>query len=287
MCANPCTLLQVRDLRSRKKYRTMEAMHYSDLPDEAKPFLSHLFDPDNPLSLANALPGTYGTRLLGLVQGVPDLWPLISDEEQLKKTLRKEHSYQPSVNDQRLRYAFWQEFENAQLDGRKMHMPNVHSLICNEAAFTGLFMKLPFRAAFLVCRPAGYQVTIREMLLHGMERMRGVLDLDPLDSKGKPNTKLLELQLKIVAMIDMRLHGAPTQKIHQVNQNLPAPNKGALTQAKQDVKELVQKGDMASIQKRLEEINAEKRAIEGRDLTGAKAEKAAVAVEVLPARKDT
>jgi len=237
-------------------------MEYQDLTDFQKDHLSYVLDPNNPMSLHKMMPHHYYNQILETAaKADPEILDLISDEEILLKYLRKEKSYSPTVNDQRLRYLFWQEYENAVLDNRKMIMNNVHSLVCDAKAFQRLFLgTLPYRVAFLLCRPAAYQHTLNEMLLHGMKRMRQILDLPEIDEKGKINTKIIELKLKVTAMVDMRVHGAPTQKVHQITQNIG----GA---ARSDVKELVNSGDMATIQNRLAEIEAEKRKLEGRTIS--------------------
>lgn len=243
-------------------------MTFEELPEEKKLLLGPLFDPQNKTSLWNYMPGKYSGKLLAMVASAEDeILDNIMDEEALLKSLKSIKSYVPTINDQRLRYLFWLEYQNAALEEREMVMNNVHSLVCGEKSFTSLFLKLPYRACFLVCRPAAYQHVMKEMLTHGMYRLRQILDLPEIDANGKINTKILELKIKVTAMIDMRLHGAPTQKIHQVTQNLPGP-----PNQKTEVKDLIQKGDMVTIQQRLKEIEAEKRKLEGRSPVALEAE---------------
>lgn len=241
-------------------------MQFKELPEEKQELLAALFDPESPLSLASTLPWNISAKLLKLLDECePALLEHLTDEEGLIKYLRSNKRYEPTVNDHRVRYLFWHEHENALAENRQMNMKNVHSLVCNEKTFQVMFLKHYFRAAFLMCKPMAYQQTLKEMLVHGMGKLRNILDIPATDPvTGKFNPKIVELQLKITAMVDMRLHGAPTQKIHQVNQNLP----GALTKGQgADVRELIQKGDMKSIQNRLFEIEAERKKLEGRVTT--------------------
>ena len=238
-------------------------MTFEELPEEKKLLLGPLFDPQNKTSLWNYMPGKYSGKLLAMVASAEhEFLENLMDEEALLKSLKSIKSYVPTINDQRLRHLLWVEYENATREDRQMVMNNVHSLVCNEKTFTSLFLKLPYRACFLVCRPAAYQHVLKEMLTHGMYRLRQILDMPETDANGKLNPKMIELKIKITAMIDMRLHGAPTQKIHQVTQNLPGP-----PVQKSDVKELIDKGDMRTIQERLVEIEKEKRKLEGRTAT--------------------
>ena len=249
-------------------------MEYEKLTEFQKNHLSHLFSPENPMAIAKMLPPIFCGHLLeNVLKADPEVLELISDEDELLRHLKAEKHYRPTVNDQRLRYLFWQEYENAVLDNRKMIVSNVHSLVCDIKSFQKLFVgSLPYRTAFLLCRPAAYQHTLHEMLLHGMKRMRQILDLPETDANGKINTKIIELKLKVTAMVDMRVNGAPTQKVHQITQNLTS----GISATKSDVKELVNSGDMATIQKRIEEIESEKRKLESRTISVEPVKKAVV-----------
>jgi hypothetical protein len=176
-----------------------------------------------------------------------------------------------------------------------MKMTNVYQLMGAQATFHKLIMVAPERAVWMLCRPASYENTVREMLHAGLDKMRAVLEKDPFENPAKPNTKLLEIQLKITAMMDMRVNGAPTQKIQQLNLS---GNLGRVTG--EDVRSLTEKGDMTEIQKRLERLRARKAAAEGRGLpapvvgaaegdalgagAGALAEGEALVAEPIPAR---
>lgn len=184
----------------------------------------------------------------------------MADEDGLLKYLRAEKHYQPTVTDHRIRLLFWQEVEGSLIDGRIMNPCNFHSLVCTETLFRNLFLRQPHRAAFLLCKPVAYEVAVREGLIHGINRLREILDMPHVDGKGNPNVKMLELKLKVTAMLDMRLHGAPKQSIQQLNVHMDATKKGIGT----EVRTLVQKGDLDTIRKRIHEIEQEQRKIEGR-----------------------
>ena len=261
-------------------------MQFAELPEETKIYLAPFFDPMAHTSFAKLMPGNYPRILMEMASQAHEYLPLLDEEPALLKLLKEKQHYVPTVNDQRIRYLFWHEYENAMLDNRQMIMNNVHSLVCSDVIFKKLFLKTPYRAAYLLCRPAAYQQTLREMLLHGMGRMCQILDLPEIDERGELNIKVLELKLKITAMVDMRIHGAPTQKIHQVTQAIGLGGQGT-AQAKQDVKTLVQKGDLRTIQERIKELEAEKRQLEGREgspvPTGEAPEKPAISPEILEA----
>ena len=234
-------------------------MPFSDLPEDFQHALAPLFQPDQVFSLAHRLQNNSDLleSLLKLVTSDPRLPSLLVDEQALLDFLKDELHYEPTVNDRRIRHMFWLEYENSILGQRRMVLNNVHSLVVDSRTFYRLFVQSPGRAAFLLCKPAAYQEQLKEMLGHGLGRMRKILDLPDRDEKGKLDHRLLTLKAKIHAMVDMRLHGAPTQKIQQVNLNLNGEAQGRGSQ--QDVTQLVQKGDMPTIQARIREIEQQMR----------------------------
>lgn len=232
-------------------------MKYHDLPEDYQIHLNALFNPENPLSLTCMLPKDYPEVWMDLLTKEPHVIPLLDDEDGLLKELANNHSYWPTVTDHRVRFAMWNEYENALLEGRKMIPANIHNLALRPDYFRALFLKDYKRAAFLLTKPAAYQAAMKETLLHGMKRLREILDKPDVDSKGRPDTKMLALKVKIVSMIDMRLHGAYTQKIHQINQNLPTAGQ------EKDLQGLIQKGDMKAIQNRIAEVDREIRKLSG------------------------
>lgn len=229
-------------------------MKYPDLPESVREHLNFLFNPESPASLSRCLPQDVCARMMDLLSNEITLCSLLQDEDDLLYELRAKHNYEPTVNDYRVRFLFWNEYESAWLDGgREMILSNVHSLVCNQKTFNSMFLKQAKRVAFLVCRPAGYQAATRETLLHGMKHLRRILDLPEYDEKGSLNVRLLNLKAKIVAMVDMRVNGAPTQNIKQLNVNVDASSKSLPS----DVRTMVQKGDLKSLQNRIAEIEQE------------------------------
>ena len=56
---------------------------------------------------------------------------------------------------------------------------------------------------------------MEETLAYSAEQLREILDLPIKDADGKVNLPLANLKAKIHMMIDMRLNGAPTQRVEQ------------------------------------------------------------------------
>ncbi len=257
-------------------------MKFHDLPEDFQAILAHLFDPGNPMGLSRRLPSSIGEVLLELVTKDLELPSLIHDETELLLYMKRKYNHVPTVNDYRIRFHFWLEYENSLAEDRDMKTVNIHSLVCDASLFRRLFFGLPYRAAFLLCRPAGYQSVVKETLSHGLYRMREILDLPERDEKGKLNVKLLELKAKIFAMMDMRVNGAPTQKIQQLNMNLSGDVSRGISGG--DVKELIKKGDMDTIRRRISELEHRRKELEHNSAIPNPAIEAMEAV-VIPANK--
>lgn len=133
------------------------------------------------------------------------------DEHALFKTLRKEGKT-PSPTDNRLRLGFWLEYERAIGAGRNMVMQNVFAGVCTVAYFYREYLASPTRVAWILCPPVEYEVKIKEALDHGIGLLRSYLDIDAAPEGGPTNIKLMELQAKIVSMMDQRLKGGYTQR---------------------------------------------------------------------------
>lgn len=225
-------------------------MNFAELPEVHQNLLGNLFDPSSSVSLASLLPPGLSTRLLNSLSKDSSLYELLDDEDALLRHLEAAYRYRCPPTDSRIRMSFWLEYERALLEADKMKVANIHSLVCDERSFYRLFGSCPGRTAFLICRPAAYQEQVREMLSHGLKRMRQILDMPAILPNGKVDHKMLMLQAKITGMMDMRLHGAPTQKVQQLNLNVDAGRK----ELSVDTKNLIAKGDINAIQSRLMEI---------------------------------
>lgn len=229
-------------------------MTFQELPEAQQQLLGFLFDPSIPTSLAFLLPPKIGSHLLREIAKDEKLAPLLTNEEDLRSYISEAHRYKTPGTDERMRMTFWLEYERAILTNEKMVVYNIHSLVCDERVFYRVFCTNPGRAAFLVCRPTAYQEQVKEILNHGLRGMRRVLDMPEYDKNGKLNLKLIELKTKITAMMDMRLHGAPTQKVQQLNVNVDASGRKDISA---DTKKMIAKGDIQTIQRRLLEIESE------------------------------
>lgn len=200
---------------------------------------------DNPRSLINLVSPEVGEYFIKAYEARPELFGI--DESSLWKTLRYE-SKTPSATDNRLRLSFWQEYDHAQNYGHKMRLTAVCAGICLPQYLYNSYMKSPERMAWWACVPTKYEKLLEEGLQYGINQLREILEEPNHDDNGRINTKLIDTKLKIVAMFELRLKGAVTQRIEQRNMNV-----NVQTTDKQ-IHRMMSDLSMEEIQKRLNDL---------------------------------
>jgi hypothetical protein len=217
------------------------------LPPALEAMPVDLWDRTNERSVLNLVPPGTANLMIEAGRAKPELFTL--DERTLWKTLRAEEST-PSPTDNRLRLAFWAEYDRAQGSNDRMNMNAVFGGICTRPIFDK-YLSHPEKMAWMLCPPALYMTVMEEALSFGIERIRDILEIDVVRTvKGKEvvDVKLGELQAKIVAMLELRVKGAVATKIEQRNMNLN------INTSDKQVAKAAMGGSMADIQKRLKEL---------------------------------
>lgn len=201
-------------------------------------------------SLINLVPGSLAEPLMAASKSNPDLFQM--DERTLYKSLR-EQNMQPTPTDNRLRLAFWNEYDRAQANHKSMDMVAVFAGVCHKSYFFGRYITRPEKLAWLVCPPASYEVVATEALSYGLEQMREILSLPIKDAQGRVNVKLGELQAKIVVMLDQRLKGGFTQRLESKSMQLSISTSDA------QVAKAAAQGSMEEIERRIKELERRER----------------------------
>lgn len=209
-----------------------------------------VFDRTEDRSVLNLVPASVQACFIKAQQAHPDLFLL--DEADLYKKLKPE-SMQPTPTDNRIRLAFWLEYERAQQNQAPMEMAYVYGGVCVKQYFYGTYLKSPTRVAWMLCPPTGYQVILEESVAFGAQRMREYMALDPVLPSGKLDHKLIELQAKIYAMMEQRLKGGITQRVEQ--KTLQITGQISEKQAMQAITD----NSMEAMERRLKELEKRER----------------------------
>lgn len=204
------------------------------------------FSRTEPRALINIVPRAFADALLKSYEEKPEWFGVA--ERDLWKTLRSENML-PNQSDNQLRMKFWMEYDMAQAEGRNVNMKAVVAGVCSEQYLHQAYLRSPAKMAWLMTPPANYLITVEEALDAGLKQLRSILDVDPVGPSGKVDTKLAEIQLKVVAMLDARVKGAVVQKTMNLHANVPAKKLTEITETR----------SMEELDRRLKDIERRRR----------------------------
>jgi hypothetical protein len=119
----------------------------------------------------------------------------------------------PSELDEQLRLSFWDEYFIC-IDAKKtIDLKKVYGKLCTRDYFYKTVLDVPSKFAFILQPPQQYTYRMRSLLNLGHKRLRQVLEMPLKDGKNVPNVKLISEIVKIVVMLENRVHGSVVQKI--------------------------------------------------------------------------
>lgn len=236
-----------------KLISTPPPTYLKDQDEKNKEYELTMWDPDNERSLINLVSPEIRKLYLDTRDKRPELFEM--NEYDLIKLLRDERSV-PNPTVHRIRMLFWQEYDLAQAEVRQLEMWRVYKGVCDKEMLWRMCHE-PKKLAWILCPTVSYMVHMQESLNFGLEQLREALGADhtfEIEKNGKKitmvNTKLLEIKAKIVAMLDMRVKGAVTQKIEQTNKNMNLN----LNATEAQVNKIVESMSNEEIMKELEKI---------------------------------
>lgn len=193
----------------------------SNLPQKIEYIRGELdiFGEENPASVVNLVTDMVKKRAIEAQLAKPEYFRL--DERELYDQLGKDGLH-PNPTDNLLRLRFWAEYDKSMVRGsKKIVMANVIGGICSKEYFYGRYLKDPSRVAWMLCPMISYESKMKEALDVSIMKMRKIMDLDPWKN-GKLDTKLLDIQIKLMKIFDDRVSGGVVQKSIQTNVNLNA-----------------------------------------------------------------
>ena len=123
-----------------------------------------------------------------------------------------------SYVENRVRTSFWQEYESARSQMRRMRVGAIASGAAVHVQMIKAIFANQIAAAFVLTPPTQYVMFLDEALNRGLMRLREVLEFplrDPVT--GAPNLQAAELMLKVTGFLDLRKHGGIVQKQLNVN----------------------------------------------------------------------
>jgi hypothetical protein len=207
--------------------------------------VSSSLDFNNPRSLVSIVP----QKMQELMLNVPMEY-LEMNEYELENVIT------PNAFVNRVRLAFWQEYERAQGEVRKMNIHNIALSIGTLDQHIYRIMRDQLSAAWILCPPNSYTIFLDEALDFGLKRLRDHILTLPLRNPetGEVDHENANLILKTVAFLDMRKNGAVVQKT--MNLNLNATNK--------DMKEVTKEMNLVDLDKKIQELEERTKRVDKR-----------------------
>jgi hypothetical protein len=143
---------------------------------------------------------------------------LHQDENLLLDRFEAELNWKPSTLTEALRLNFWLEYDRVSMSNSEntMNMSNVYLGVCTRAGFYKIVHGQPHVLAFILSRPIGYDATFASLQELVNRKFHQILSL-PIREGKKINIKLLELQMKTGAMVDLRNRGGYLQRSETKN----------------------------------------------------------------------
>lgn len=172
-----------------------------------------LFDEKDPRSLLNLLSPVMRRAVQDTLFDAQTAMLMAMDELHLYKHIKSTEGMSITPTDNRLRLKFWMEYDYCQAYmAKEIDHRRVIAGICTYEQFVRTFLKIPHKVAWLLCPPTGYAIKANEALEFGLDQLRDILEIPHHTPGGKVDTKLGELKLKIVALLEVRKHGAPVER---------------------------------------------------------------------------
>jgi len=221
-----------------------------NIPVESNSTEVDIWDEDNPRALIHMLPET----MVGKIRHIPEEYFSLSEKDLQEVVFprderRREDSRYQTL--QKIRFSFWREYERVKGDRRpKMIAQKVYTGVCSSRYFSSVTRE-PRYLAWILTMPIKYKEALEEALLSGVAHMREYLRYEIERKDGRPDHKMMENILKMMAQIEGRLYGAPTQRVDQkvskksVSVSIKADTK-ALENIDEELRQLEQRASQAN-----------------------------------------
>jgi hypothetical protein len=204
------------------------------------------FNRSDERALINLVSQSIQSHILLAHQKRPELFGL--DEEELRKFLGERGA---GAVANAIRMKFWFEYDEAQAEHRKMKIKNVYTGICEESLFYQSVLSNPEKVAWIITRPASYDIAMAEMHQFALSRLRKILEIET-----KFDSKIGALQLKIFELLDMRIKGAIVQKTMNIHASVSSPGQTTEAAKKEEIERRLKELEQYSNKQQGKIINA-------------------------------
>lgn len=186
---------------------TARRLAASEAPDRLAAF--SIFDEENPLSVINLVP----PMMQEAIRKIPDQVTYLTHatEAQIRKEVK------PTERDERLRLAFWDEYNYASSVGTQMRINHIIKGCVAVEHFYEIYLKTPKKLAWIITPPKFYSQGMKYILHLGLDRLTEIMQASVVDENGKLDVRAASVILKTFQLVDLRVKGAIMQKV-QIDQ---------------------------------------------------------------------
>lgn len=179
-----------------------------------------VFDKTNKMSFVNVFPDRLEAVLHRLRPKLPKV--LCMNEIDLRKQLK------PDDRDEKLRLAFWDEYNLATSHGKKMSVNAICRGLMSWETWYTVYEPSDRKMMWILNQPVSYAAAMRNVLHKSTQRLMEIVSLPILDEKGRPDSKVIVNILRAFQLVDMRVKGGIAQKVmikqqsHHLHQSMSA-----------------------------------------------------------------
>ena len=150
----------------------------------------------------------YAERYTDAILIAPPVLQRVMLKFQIEQELHEEYLPKPRPMWENVRSSFWSEYYKAIKEDRIMEVKNIISGVCTSRHFINSILKSKNACAW-VFRPLPDFFAERDKALKkALERIQEILDLPMYDKKGNVDTKVANLLVKTIKMVEDRVEGS-------------------------------------------------------------------------------
>jgi hypothetical protein len=187
--------------------QTAKKLAASEASDRLAAF--SIFDESNPMSVVNMVP----PMVAEAIRKIPQQCAYVTHatEGQIKAYCK------PDERDERLRLAFWDEYNYATSVSAPMRINYVIRGLCSGEVFYNYYLSEPKKLAWVLTPPKFYSQGMKYILHLGLDRLTEIMQAKVVDDDGKLDVRAAATILKAFQLVDLRVKGAIMQKV-QIDQ---------------------------------------------------------------------
>lgn len=159
-----------------------------------------IYDKENPYSIIEMVPEWFVRRVEGCSKEL-----LGMEEQELREKLK------PTQLQNKLRMAFWVEYDMACRTGRKMDIRRVYAGLCSKENFVKTVCRSN-TMAWILTPVSSYKTSLEEALETGIAQLRKMLEAPLYKDDGTLDTAAANVVIKVFTLVEQRVHGSIVQK---------------------------------------------------------------------------